>query len=131
MESSHFRSTNTQKKYKIHQNLSCNSNYIIYLATCKKCLGQYVGKSTQLFKRRHSGHKQEIKNCLGGLGQHYGGQHGCCYTNLTIQIIDQVEIGDDKALAECELYWAHQLRAYVENGGQAHSIKKEFWLSSS
>ena len=131
VESSHFRSTNTQKKYKIHQNLSCNSNYIIYLATCKKCLGQYVGKSTQLFKRRHSGHKQEIKNCLGGLGQHYGGQHGCGYTNLTIQIIDQVEIGDNEALAECELYWAHQLRAYVENGGQAHSIKKEFGLSSS
>ena len=83
-------------------------------------MGQYVGKSTQLFKRRHSGHKQEVKRCYGGLGQHYGGQHGCGYENLKIQIIDQVEVGDDEALA-------HQLRAYVDNGGNAHSsIKKEF-----
>jgi hypothetical protein len=47
---------------------------------------------------------------------------------MTIQIIDQVEHGDEEALAKCELYWAHQLRAYVENGGRAHSIKKEFKL---
>ena len=92
-------------------------------------MGQYVGKSTQLFKRRHSGHKQEVKRCYGGLGQHYRGQHGCGYENLKIQIIDQVEIGDDEALGECELYWAHQLRAYVDNGGNAHSIKKEFGVS--
>ena len=129
VESTHFESTNTRKKYKIHQNLSCSSRFIVYLATCKKCAGQYVGKSTQMFKRRHSGHKQEVKRCYGGLGQHYGGQHGCGYLNLTIQIVDQVEIGNNEALGECELYWAHQLRAYVENGGQAHSIKKEFGFS--
>ena len=130
-ESTHFESTNTKKSYKIHQNLTCNSTYIVYLATCKKCLGQYVGKSTQMFKRRHSGHKQEVKKCYGGLGQHYGGQHGCGYSNLNIQIVDQVEIGDNESLAECELYWAHQLRAYVENGGNAHSNKKEFGLGHS
>ena len=45
------------------------------------------------------------------------GQYGFGYSNLTIQIVDQVEIGDNEALGECELYWAHQLRAYVENGG--------------
>jgi hypothetical protein len=127
-EGTHFESTNTKKRYMIHQNITCSSSYIVYLATCNKCMGQYVGKSTQLFKRRHSGHKQEVKRCYGGLGQHYGGQHGCGYENLKIQIIDQVEVGDDEALAECELYWAHQLRAYVDNGGNAHSIKKEFGL---
>ena len=126
VESTHFRSTNTQKKYKINQSLDCNSKYIVYLVTCKKCAGQYVGKSSQLFKRRHSGHKQDIKNCNGGLGQHYGGHHGCGYKNFSVQIIDQVESGNTEQLTECELYWAHQLRAYVENGGNAHSIKKEF-----
>ena len=85
---------------------------------------QYAGKSTQIFKRRHSGHKQEVKRCYGGLGQHYGGQHGCGYPNLKIQIVDQVEIGNDEALAECELFWAHQLRAYVENGGRHTASKK-------
>ena len=125
-EGCNFLSTNTKKKYKVKQNLTCNSSYIVYLATCLKCDGQYVGKSSQLFKRRHSGHKQEVKNCYGGLGQHYGGPHGCGYDNFSVQIIDQVEHGNEEALSECELYWAHQLRAYVENGGQAHSIKKEF-----
>jgi hypothetical protein len=78
---------------------------------------------------RHSGHKQEVKRCYGGLEQHYGGQHGCGYSNLKIWIVDQVEIGNDEALGECEFYWAHQLRAYVENGGHAHRIKKEFGFS--
>ena len=70
-----------------------------------------------------------MKRCYGGLDQHYGGQHSCGYANLKIQIIDQVEAGDNEALAEWELYWAHQLRAYVDNGGNAHSIKKEFGVS--
>ena len=48
---------------------------------------------------------------LLGLGQHYGGPHGCA----CVQMIDQVEHGNEEALSECELYWAHQLRAYVEN----------------
>ena len=42
--------------------------------------------------------------------------------------VKPVKVGDNEALAECELYWAHQLRAYVDNGGNAHSIKKEFGL---
>ena len=62
-----FRSTNTNKVYTIRQKVNCNSSYIVYLGTCKKCKGQYVGKSTQPFKRRHSGHKSEIKRQYGGL----------------------------------------------------------------
>ena len=44
--------------------------------------------------------------------------------SMGVQIIDQVKQGDNDKLAACELYWAHQLRAYVENGGNAHSSKK-------
>ena len=101
--------------------------YIVYLATCKACNGQYVGKSSLLFKRRHSGHKQEIKNKIGGLGHHYGGG-GCGYKNVSFQIIDQVEFGNDQGLAET--YWQHQLRCYVENGGNAHCYRKEITRST-
>ena len=79
--------------YTIKQKVDCQSSYIVYLGTCNKCCGQYVGKSTQPFTRRHSGHKQEIKNKIGGLGQHYGGANGCGYENLRLQIIEQVEAG--------------------------------------
>ena len=124
VEGQTFTSTNTRKTYRIRKFLTCTSQFVIYLATCKKCGGQYVGKSTTPFKTRHSNHKQEIKHLTGGLGNHYGGS-GCGYENLSIQIIDQVELGNKKALAEAEVYWQHQLRAYIQNGGNAHCRRKE------
>ena len=63
-----------------------------------------MGKSTQTFKKRHSGHKQEVKNQIGGLGRHHGGNSGCGYDQMSIQIIDQVKHGDDEALAKCETF---------------------------
>ena len=119
-----FTSTNTQRTYKIRQKLDCNSSFVIYLGTCKRCGGQYVGKSTTPFKVRHSNHKQEIKRKVGGLGHHYGG-NGCGYANLSIQIIDQVENGDTMALEAQEIYWQNQLRSYIQNGGNAHCRRKE------
>ena len=119
-----FSSTNTEKTYRIRKKLNCNSAYVIYLATCAKCRGQYVGKSQTIMKIRHSNHKQEIKKKTGGLGQHYGGT-GCGYDNLTLQIIDQVNQGDNKALEDQEIYWQNQLRCYIQNGGNAHCRRKE------
>ena len=78
-----------------------------------------MGKSTQPFKRRHSGHKSEIKRPFGGLGHHYGGE------NLSMQVIEKVEEGDQARLAERETYWQNQLRCYVENEGQGHCYRKE------
>ena len=120
-----FTSTNTKKVYTIRQKVNCNSSYIVYLGTCQKCKGQYVGKSTQQFKRRHSGHKSEIKRQYGGLGHHYGGDRGCGYENLSLQVIEKVREGDQARLAERETYWQNQLRCYVENEGQAHCYRKE------
>ena len=120
-----FKSTNTRKIYKIRQKVSCQSAYIIYLGTCQKCQGQYVGKSTQQFRKRHSGHKQEIKNEIGGLGQHYGGARGCGYANLKIIIIEQVEMGNSDLLSRREIYWQNQLRCFIENGGRAQCKRKE------
>ena len=120
-----FCSTNTKKVYRIKQTLDCNSDFVVYLGTCNKCKGQYVGKTTRKFRLRHSGHKQEIKKKYGGLGNHYGGEGGCTYQNVSMQVIDQVECGNHQALADCELYWQNQLRCYVENGGNAHCYRKE------
>ena len=124
VEGEKFTSTNTKKTYKIRQKLNCDSSFIIYLVTCKKCGGQYVGKSQTPFKKGHSNHKQEIKNKIGGLGHHYGG-NSCKYENLSVQLIDQVEVGDKSTLAEKEVYWQNQLRCYVQNGGNAHCYRKE------
>jgi hypothetical protein len=134
-EGKFFESTNTGKRYTIKEKITCDSTFIIYLGTCKKCKGQYIGKSTQPFKRRHSGHKQEIKNLIGGLGHHYGGPKGCgyenisinenIYENISIKIIEKIEEGDHSRLAKREVYWQHQMRCYVQNGRGGHCYRKE------
>jgi hypothetical protein len=124
-EGKYFYSKNTGKRYTIKQKVSCESSFVVYLGTCLKCEGQYVGKSTQQFRRRHSGHKQEIKNIIGGLGHHYGGPRGCGYENISIQIIEQVSQGDHVQLANREVYWQNQIRCFVQNGGGGHCYRKE------
>jgi hypothetical protein len=74
---------------------------------------------------RHSNHKREIKNKIGGLGNQYGGEQGCGYNNFSLQIIDRVEEGNVEALALCEQYWQDQLRVFAENGGNGHCRRKE------
>ena len=76
-------------------------------------------------KTRHSNHKREIKNRIGGLGHHYGDEKGCGYENLSLQIIDKIEEKNVEALAECEQYWQDQLRVFLENGGNGHCRRKE------
>ena len=89
---------------------------------------QYVGKSETQFKKRHSNHKQEIKNQVGGLGHYYGGSGGCGYQNISIIIIEEVETKTRAYLAEREVFWQHQLRVYVENGSNGHCYRKEVWV---
>ena len=89
-ESKAFQSTSTGKTYYMRQRVNCDSSWVIYLSTCKKCKGQKVGKSKNPFKKQHSGHKQEMKNQIGGLGHHYGGTGGCGYENFSVQIIEEI-----------------------------------------
>ena len=110
-EGQNFKSTNTGKRYRIRQNLTCDSD----LVTCKRCKGQYVGKSKTVFKKRHSNHKCEIRNKIGGLGHHYVVSSPCGYEDLSIKLIKQVEVKTMDFLAERELFWQHQIRAYVQN----------------
>ena len=114
-EGTNFKSFNTGKTYRIRQKLDFNSAWVIYLCSCKKCGGQYVGKSKTPFKIRHSNHKREIKNEIGGLGHHYGGSGGCGYANISITIIEELEENTVSFLADRESFWQHQLRVYVEN----------------
>jgi hypothetical protein len=115
----------------MRQRVNCDSSWVIYLSTCKKCKGQYVGKSKNPFKKQHSGHKQEIKNQIGGLRHHYGGTGGCGYENVSVQIIEEIETKTMEFLAERETFWQHQLRVYVENGSRNHCYRKDLWKLSS
>ena len=107
--------------------MSCRSSYIVYLIYCKNCGGNYVGKSKREFRQRHSGHKQEINNRIGGLGLHFHPSNnlGCSYNHLEATLIEKVKNGDDAMLAERELHWQYQLRTFKENGGNAMNLKDD------
>ena len=51
-ESSHFKSSQDDRRYSINYNLNCNSSSVVYLMTCKKCVLQYVGSTVTKFRLR-------------------------------------------------------------------------------
>ena len=113
VESKTFKSENTKKIYNIY-------DWLIYLCTCRKFGGQYVGKSKTSFKIRHSNDKIEIRNQKWGLGNHYGGETGCGYAIFSVILIEQIKIKTMDFLAEREVSWQNQLRVYPENGAKGH-----------
>ena len=81
-ETKEFMSTNTKKTYRIRQHIDCNSSCVVYLATCLRCQGQYVGKSVTTFKLHHRNDKQEIKHKRGGIWKHFGEDRACTCTYI-------------------------------------------------
>ena len=67
----------------------------------------------------------QIKKDVGGLGHHYGSKGKCDYKDLSITLIEQVAQRNMKFLADRELWWQHQLRVFVENGGNCHCYRKD------
>ena len=58
----HFMSTSTRIKYKIKQNINCQSHSCIYVIECTKCHKQYVGQTSQTINQRFYGHRQDIRD---------------------------------------------------------------------
>ena len=60
-----FTSTITNRVYKVlnHTNdrITCKSNNIIYLMTCKKCGVQYVGETGGWYSRRNNSHRSKMR----------------------------------------------------------------------
>ena len=82
-----FTSTFTGFSYSIRHHLNCKSRYVVYLVTCRACLCQYVGMTTDPMHTRHTGHRREIEDESTPLGRHFA---RCGYSNFSIQIIDCV-----------------------------------------
>jgi hypothetical protein len=57
-ESQTLTSNFTGKSYKMRNRFTCKSTYIVYLLTCKRCLAQYVGMTTNTMMESHGGHRR-------------------------------------------------------------------------
>ena len=44
---------------------------MVYLSTCGICSSQYVGQTTMEMRRRHYGHRDEVKRGSDGIGEHF------------------------------------------------------------
>ena len=65
-ETETFTSTVTHMSYKINHSFDCNDKCLIYLLTCKTCLKQYVGSTTDCSRYRSNNHKcNDRKNARG------------------------------------------------------------------
>ena len=56
-ETETFTSTVTHTSYKISHSFDCNDKSLIYLLTCKTCLKEFVGSTTDGFRYRWKNYK--------------------------------------------------------------------------
>ena len=68
-ETCEFTSYKTGKTYKINFDLSCASQSVIYLISCKVCGIQYVGETTRKMRDRWTGYRQNFEEA--SKGRHY------------------------------------------------------------
>ena len=62
IDTSTFRSNQTQQLYTIFHKLNCKSKFIIYLMECASCKVQYVGKAETPFNIRLNNHRKDVNN---------------------------------------------------------------------
>ena len=62
IDTSTFRSYQTQQLYTIFHKLNCKSKFIIYLMECASCRVQYVGKAETAFNIRLNNHRKDVNN---------------------------------------------------------------------
>ncbi|KAG5856078.1 hypothetical protein ANANG_G00004140, partial [Anguilla anguilla] len=102
-----FQNTATGKQYNITQYLTCKTPSVIYIIRCKKCLVQYVGKTSTTLQRRFKDHRSSIrKRQYRPIPDHFNSKDHCL-DHLIVYPIEQVD--GSKALNERELYWIREL----------------------
>ena len=82
----------TKRRYKIRQNVNCQSRNVIYLVTCKKCKKQGVGKTIN-FKSRMANYRSCIKNekVSCNIDKHFIEEDNHSLEDFDVQIIVQLE----------------------------------------
>lgn len=118
-DSSTFKSSVSQRKYKLRHSLNCRSKFVIYLITCDKCGVQYVGKTTQELKARTGQHVGKCDTLNTHLAKHFRKDEH----NISIIAIDQVNLDDyedkgqaEKKLGDREMYWMKELKTIYPFG---------------
>ena len=112
----YFYSNITKRRYKVRQNVNCQSKNVIYLVTCRRCKIQGVGE-TVAFKSRMANYRSCIKNkrISCNIDKHFIEALDHKIEDFDVQIIVQLEnVPRDKDQArkrrkQFEGYWQIKL----------------------
>ena len=104
-EKTKFTSSRTGRAYKITRHYTCESSHVIYLARCCLCNVDYVGQTTQTMRKRHLGHRAEVRAGVVGLGEHFLSKHGV-----------EKNLKDDKIFENIMKHFSLTIIASVEPG---------------
>ena len=92
-ETETFTSTVSHMSYKINHSLEYNDKCLIHLLTCKTCLKQYVGSTTDCFRYRLNSYKCSDRKYARGetclqeyLFEHFGFLH-----DVSVTVIDKTD----------------------------------------
>ena len=108
----HWKRNVTKRRYKVKQNVNCQSKNVICLVTCKKCKKQGVGETIS-FKSRMANYRSCIKNkkISCNIDKHFIEETNHSIEDFDVQIIVQLEnVPRDKDQArkrrkQFEGYW--------------------------
>ena len=101
-------STQTNEKFPITGDFSCQTAGVVYLITCLKCNLQYVGQSKRKFKDRIANHLYYIDQKREATGKHFTSP-GHAKSDLRCHIIEKVSPSTPHFLIEREDFWIRKL----------------------
>ena len=132
-EDDYLKSSISGKTYRIRSNVkvSCKSENLIYLVTCKACQVQYVGQTGQALSKRFSGHRSKIKNCDSGSNNMIFSKHfsegDCKGKEYEVQVVEKlngngrlmngkIDENDRRYREKREEFWIKELKTVFPYG---------------
>lgn len=126
----HFHSSDGEREFKITQRIDCNSEFVVYYATCP-CNYIYVGLTSRKLKVRVREHIHDIERAkdiqpfevitLKPIARHFWKVHNCNSKVLKVKGIDKLNPdgrgGDLKQkLAQLEARWIMKIDSLQPKG---------------
>lgn len=113
-ETTTFTSSVSGQEFKINHRLDCSDKCLVYLLSCKVCKLQYVGVTTDAFRKRWNNYKSSNRKfCNGGVvpqanfhAHFLRSDHGGFLENVDITLIDKT---DGRDPTQREQYWIDRL----------------------
>ena len=123
-EGPYFRCTNNNRRFRIRENLNCESLNVIYVITCDVCQKQYVGHTTQKLADRVNNHMSCIRTRKHTPVSLHFNLPGHSINNLKICPIERLHLENSglnkteitNILHKKEKFWQHNLCTFYPSG---------------